>query len=185
MAASKRSKKRQPKKEAFLAAYAKCGNLSRAAKLAGCNRNQHYRWLEEPAYSEAFDAAHEQACDGLEEEARRRAVKGTLKPVYQGGERVGVIRQFSDTLLIFLMKGAMPEKYRERMDVKGTVDTTSKVQIVQDDDWYQNANRLAACGTGASDPGAAESGTVQGSPVRKTMGKNGNGSNGNGNGARS
>jgi hypothetical protein len=30
---------------------------------------------------------------------------------------VGVIREYSDTLLIFLLKGLRPAKYRERYDV--------------------------------------------------------------------
>ena len=30
------------------------------------------------------------------------------------------VREFSDTLLIFLLKGAMPEKYRERHEI--TID---------------------------------------------------------------
>ena len=50
--------------------------------------------------------------------ARRRAAEGTLKPVYQGGKLVGEIREFSDTLLIFLLKGKRPEVYRENVKVE-------------------------------------------------------------------
>lgn len=107
------SNKRQPKKDAFLAAYAKVGVLGRAAELAKCNRNTHYEWLKDSEYAKAFDEAHEQACESLETEARRRAVEGTDKPVFHQGTQCGVIREYSDTLLIFLMKGAMPKKYRE------------------------------------------------------------------------
>lgn len=49
-------------------------------------------------------------CEG---ELHRRAFKGVLKPVYQGGARVGSIREYSDTLAIFLMKAHRPEKYRD------------------------------------------------------------------------
>ena len=69
--------------------------------------------------------------DRLEAEARRRAIEGIEKPVfYKGkmcyrdevdpatGERRGtgeplLIRKSSDVLLMFLLKGARPEKYRE------------------------------------------------------------------------
>ena len=40
-------------------------------------------------------------------------------PVYYQGKEVGQIRKFSDTLLIFLLKGARPETYRERHEHTG------------------------------------------------------------------
>ena len=64
--------------------------------------------------------AREEACDALEAEARRRAVEGVRKPVYYRGEIVGTVKEYSDTLLIFLMKGAMPEKYRENVKIEHT-----------------------------------------------------------------
>ncbi len=64
--------------------------------------------------------AHAEACDALASEARRRAVEGVLKPVYYKGKLVGFIREYSDTLLMFLMKAAMPEKYRDNVRAKST-----------------------------------------------------------------
>ncbi len=52
--------------------------------------------------------------DLLEDEAVRRAKDGVEEPVYQGGKLVGHVQKYSDTLLIFLLKGAKPEKFRER-----------------------------------------------------------------------
>ena len=52
----------------------------------------------------------------MELEARRRAVKGTDKPVFQRGEQVGTIREYSDTLLMFLLKANKPEKFRDNFD---------------------------------------------------------------------
>lgn len=37
------------KKGAFLAAYAECGSIATAAKLAGIGRRSHYRWLKADA----------------------------------------------------------------------------------------------------------------------------------------
>ena len=92
-----------PKKRAFLAAFESCGSVSRACKAAEINRSTHYEWLEsDPEYVQAFDEAKENCGEELEAVARERAVKG------------------SDTLLIFLLKGCMPEKYKDRVsqDVK-------------------------------------------------------------------
>lgn len=68
----------------------------------------------------------------LEREAFRRAHTGTLKPIYQGGEKVGSVREYSDTLMIFLLKGARPQKYREnhKVEVSGTVGTIAIREVV-------------------------------------------------------
>lgn len=53
------------------------------------------------------------ALDDAEGEMYRRAVHGTTKPVYQGGQKVGAIKEYSDTLLIFMLKAHKPDMYRE------------------------------------------------------------------------
>lgn len=109
------------KKKAFLAAFAECGNITRAAEIVDMDRRLHYGWLEsDPAYPAAFAGAAEHAADRLEQEARRRAVEGTEKPVFYKGEMCGLIQEYSDTLLIFLLKGARPEKYKERISAEHT-----------------------------------------------------------------
>jgi hypothetical protein len=108
----------QLKKNAFLSAYAELGTITHAAKKARVSRESHRNWLrDDPEYPARFAEAHAESCEALEKEARRRAIGGVDKPVFQGGEEVGTVRVYSDTLLIFLMKGAMPDKYRERMDI--------------------------------------------------------------------
>ena len=105
-----------PRKRAFLAAYAECGNVTTAAELSKVRRSTVYLWREsDPAFVEAMAAAEEQAADLLEQEARRRAHAGVDEPVFYKGDECGVVRRYSDTLLIFLLKGARPEKYRERI----------------------------------------------------------------------
>lgn len=49
----------------------------------------------------------------MEAEAFRRGVKGTEKPVFHQGVECGRIREYSDTLLITLLKANRPAKYRE------------------------------------------------------------------------
>lgn len=111
-----------PKKRAFLAALSECGNLSRAAQLSECDRSTHQVWMKnDPEYPPLVEQAMAIASERLETEARRRAVEGVEEPVYgSGGQgvgtvQVGTIRKYSDVLLIFLMKGAMPRKYRENI----------------------------------------------------------------------
>lgn len=134
-----------PKKRAFLAAYAKCGIIGTACRLAGINRWTYYHWSEHDAdFSTAAGRAKADAADLLEEEALQRATVGrpTVKEVWEQQTVVdasGAMRQefmlvkrevsegVSDTLLIFLLKGAKPEKYRERLDVQHTGEPPAKV----------------------------------------------------------
>ena len=105
----------QVKKRAFLEAFAECGNLSQAARETGCHRNDHYGWMEnDPEYPQAFQNALDDATDLLEAEAKRRAYEGIDRPVgWHKGVPGAVVREYSDTLLIFLVKGLRPEKYRD------------------------------------------------------------------------
>lgn len=131
---------RHPKKRAFLAAYARAGNVSEAARIAGINRISHYNWLaSDERYAEVFAQAHEIAVDYLEAVARQRATDGWEEPVFYHGEVVGSVRKFSDTLLIFLLKGARPDTYRDNATIRHTGPTGGAIQIEGD---YELAGRL-------------------------------------------
>jgi hypothetical protein len=92
-----------------------------AAQAAGVHRSRHYDWLKkDPAYVSAFVAAQDEAVQALEDEAVRRAYEGVEKPVTVAGQRE-FVREYSDTLLIFLLKGARPQKYRDNFNMSGGV----------------------------------------------------------------
>ena len=137
-----------PQKKAFLAAYAETGNITRAAKAAKIHRNCHHNnWIKDPAYAEAFAHAKGEASDSLEEEARRRAVKGLRKYKFHSQSGKPLLHpdtgepyfehDYSDTLLIFLLKGARPEVYRERYSHEhhgpegGEIQTSLTIQYVK------------------------------------------------------
>jgi hypothetical protein len=90
--------------EAFLERLRESGVVSDAAKAVGIHRCVAYDHRERfPKFSKAWDEALEVAVEQLEVEAVRRA------------------RDYSDLLLIFLLKAAKPHKYREtrRLEVSG------------------------------------------------------------------
>jgi hypothetical protein len=86
---------------------------ARAAKAAGVGRSTAYLWRrQDPEFARKWDEAVVEGIDLLEEEARRRAVDGfNERPVYHRGVIVGEIREYSDKLLMFLLKRRMPEVY--------------------------------------------------------------------------
>lgn len=106
--------------EAFLVAMRETCNVSESARTAGVGRQTAYDHRNQlPDFAAAWDDAEAQGVDALEREARRRALEGTLEPVFHRGEVVGHIRRYSDTLTIFLLKAHRPEKYRERHELTG------------------------------------------------------------------
>ena len=51
-------------------------------------------------------------------EARRRAVEGVERIVYHKGVECGRVREYSDTLLMFLLRSHRPQKYRDNTKVQ-------------------------------------------------------------------
>lgn len=113
-----RTKLTQKKKGEFLEVLADTANVSRAAKAVGISRRHAYTVRSENLdFATAWDEAVNIAIDTLEQEARRRAYQGVDEPVFYQGNEVGYVRKYSDTLLMFLLKGNRPEKYKDRMDM--------------------------------------------------------------------
>ncbi len=94
--------------------YAETASIALASCHAGVSRRTHLNWRKrDRRFEAACQEALEIAIDDIEAEARRRAKDGTLEPVFYGGKPCGAIRRYSDTLLMFLLKAARPEKYRD------------------------------------------------------------------------
>lgn len=97
------------------------------------NRTEIYRWLEhDDEFSAEFRQAEIEATETMEAEAHRRGVLGYDKPVYQGGAQVGTIREYSDTLLIFMLKARNPDKYRDNVKVSHAGQIDHKVTTISD-----------------------------------------------------
>lgn len=111
--------KRTPEKyTAFLAVLAETCNVGKACQGAGIVRTTAYEWRDtDPDFAAAWDKALKVGVSALEDEAHRRGFEGVDKPVFHQGTACGTIREYSDTLAIFLLKAHDPEKYRERSDV--------------------------------------------------------------------
>ena len=107
-----------PKKRAFLATFATNGQVVKSAGIVGIDWSSHYYWLaHDPEYVEAYKLANVIYADALEAECSRRGMEGIEEPVFQAGREVGVVRKYSDLLLIFRTKGALPGKYADRVTI--------------------------------------------------------------------
>jgi hypothetical protein len=104
----------RPWEDVFLEAIRQACNVTSACRLAGIGRRTAYNHREQDeTFAARWDEAIEEGCDELEAEARRRAKDGVEKPVFWRGQRVATVQEYSDTLLIFLLKAYRPEKFRE------------------------------------------------------------------------
>jgi hypothetical protein len=81
---------------AFLTGLENTGSVTQASEAAKISRQTVYENKQnDPEFSRQWDEALEQSADALEEEARKRAFAG------------------SDVLLIFMLKGLRPQRWRE------------------------------------------------------------------------
>jgi hypothetical protein len=103
------------RQQRFLKTFAVSANITRAARAAKVGRTQVYAWQESSdEFTLAMREAREEAYDRLEQEAVRRAMAG------------------SDTLIMFLLKAARPEKFRERSEVKVHVGDDGANQLTDE-----------------------------------------------------
>lgn len=101
------------RKKKFLDALAHGWTPTKAAKLAGISRSQAYLWRsQDPEFAADWDEAWIEGVDALEDEAFRRGVTGITREVLdKDGKKTGEIIEYSDQLLMMLMRGRRPERF--------------------------------------------------------------------------
>lgn len=158
------------KQERFLALLGEGYTVAAAAKTVCVSRSNVYKRREaDETFAADWDAALEEGTEYLEQEARRRAVKGVkreklhfyqgevIKDPDTGKPYKEVVTDYSDTLLIFLLKARKPEVYRDHATVKheGKVGVAHSVDLsrVSDDDLAIIERILGATAEPGGDPG--------------------------------
>jgi hypothetical protein len=91
-----------------------------ACDKAGISVVSWDKWKsDDEVIRERAHAAVERGTDLIEDEARRRAVEGTDKPVFQQGECVGFIREYSDTLMQMVLGGRRSAYRKTSVEMSG------------------------------------------------------------------
>jgi hypothetical protein len=127
----------------FLKALGDSGNVTIACDAAAIDRATAYnKRRDDEAFAKQWRASLNEAADMLEAEARRRAYHGLDEPVIHQGQMMGqwvmpdgkvvaketagailipfTIKKYSDVLLMFLLKGARPKRFRDTARVEHT-----------------------------------------------------------------
>ncbi len=142
----------------FLEAFSNCGSVQQASRWAKITRTAHYNWLrDDPTYPARFEEALAAAARRFEDEAVRRAVEGTTKGIYYKGKRVAVEREYSDSLLMFILKcrnrKVFGDKSEDTLHIDGEMSVADTIRA-------RRAARLAE--EKAADEAAAKTIEVQG-----------------------
>lgn len=131
-------------REKFLDALAEGLTADKAADRIGVNVRTIYAWREKDIeFDAAWARAYKLGTDTLESEARRRAFEGTLKPVFHQGVECGYVREYSDTLLIFLMKSRDPHRFCDRTRA-AAIERAVLADVSKDDNSTNVSDRAIA-----------------------------------------
>lgn len=100
----------------FIRALADTGIVEQAAREVGMSIGSCYRLRNAPegtAFAAAWETALLHAARRLADVAFERAINGSDEPVFdKDGQRVGRRMRQNDRLLMFLLRGYMPERFR-------------------------------------------------------------------------
>lgn len=120
------------KRQQFLGLVANGASITRAARSIRMSRQYMYELrVKDLTFAADWDTAEEEGTDLLEDEAARRAAEGVDEPVFYKGVVAGVVRKYSDTLLIVLLKARRPDKYRERQETTHKGDPSAPILVRQ------------------------------------------------------
>src|SRR5262249_42692158 len=101
--------------EPFLTALAEGANVRLAVARAKVHNTLVYRRRRyDKAFRAAWNEATEMGTQLLELEAQRRAYHGVERPVHYKGVQCGSVTEYSDGMLMFLLRARKPEVYRDR-----------------------------------------------------------------------
>ncbi|WP_374764277.1 helix-turn-helix domain-containing protein [Yunchengibacter salinarum] len=141
------------RRQRFLDALANGLSVSGAARMAGVSRQALYRLrARDDAFRAAWADGLASGADRIEDEAVRRAVDGVEKPVFRGGQIVGHVRDYSDTMLMFLLKARRPDRYQAKAADTGKTDATpDPLEGSRDALYAKLADRLERIRTEAPD----------------------------------
>jgi len=123
------------RRQEFIAALEEHATVLHACRIVGVSRNCVYQWRQrDEQFALAWADAEERVIERMEREALRRGVDGVERDVYHQGIVVGQERQFSDVLLIFMLKSKRPATYRENVKVEHSGSVSHELADMSTDD---------------------------------------------------
>ena len=102
------------RQERFIAALARTGTVTAAARAVGMTARSAYKLRdragEDSEFARAWDAGLERGCDDALSLLAGRAIEGERVPVFYGGRQVGEYRRYDNTLAIAVLRAYAARK---------------------------------------------------------------------------
>jgi hypothetical protein len=169
----------------FFETLAATRNATRAAQEAGISRITAYKWRQRPGpmgdrIRQLWDEALSVNLDVLEAEARRRATEGVERLRFdRRGDalvdpRTGKVykeKEFSDTLLIFLLKAYDPARFDRDKRMHLSSDHTERRELIVDVRASIDERARAIAQAVLSRTEGGDDGKGRGDPRRDRLGK--------------
>lgn len=98
----------EQRQRGFIAALARCGSVSAAARHVGMTPRTAYKLLDAPGadgFAAAWDVAIDQGFARVQADALERALSGSFVPIYRRGKLARVEFRHNDRLAIALLSG--------------------------------------------------------------------------------
>lgn len=114
----------------FFAEMARHGRITQAATAAGIDRGDAYKLRDaNPEFAARWAHALDTYADTLEAAAHQRAVEGTDKGVYHQGVLMATEKQYSDSLLLAMLKAKRKREYGDASKIELTGADGGPVQV--------------------------------------------------------
>lgn len=117
----------------FLVEYSKDGLTAKACGRTGVSTVSYYHWCKDPEFMALKNEVYKLANEDLEELAIGLASGRYRKPVVSAGKLVCEEQIYDTRMLALLLRGRMPERYGQKMDV--TSNGQGLVKIMDKDAW--------------------------------------------------
>lgn len=102
----------EERRNRFLERLSETANVAMAARSVRKSVSGAYQLRRRDAeFAEAWEAALTTAMDELEALVLDRVVNGVEKPVFYAGKQCGSVRQYSDSLAMFMLRARRPDVY--------------------------------------------------------------------------
>ncbi|MEL7197496.1 MAG: hypothetical protein AAGL10_04195 [Pseudomonadota bacterium] len=98
----------------FVSHLAATGVVTSAARKIGRSMEALYKLKQKPGaegFKRAWDRAVQMGVERLEDTALARAIEGSERKVYRGGELVGVERFHNEALVMFFLRNRLADRY--------------------------------------------------------------------------
>lgn len=116
----------------FLATLAETAMVGDAAASIGVSRQTVYNWrAKHEQFAADWDEALRVGMSTLEDEGVRRARDGVLRPVFYQGEECGVVEEYSDSLLQYMLSAHNPRYNKQRLEHSGLDGGPIKMEVTQ------------------------------------------------------